>query len=150
MPSLKILIKWCFVFGCIFGKVHAEQFDDMAHMGLFDFRSTNHATDGKTDDFFADSNIMYDTLHETVLNANPGKLTHMISNETQVQKIKTYSRFLDQLGSFKRANANDFLKITKGSGRPKRTLRKIQLDANSLKSETSDQWTLLTKFFHQN
>ena len=147
MPSLKILTKWCFIFGSIFGKVHAEQFDDM---GLFDFRSTNHATDGKTDDFFADSNIMYDTLHETVFNANPGKLTHMISNETQVQKIKTYSRFLDQLGSFKRANANDFLKITKGSGRPKRTLRKIQLNANSLKSETSDQWTLLTKFFHQN
>ena len=147
MPSLKILTKWCFIFGFIFGKVHAVQFDNM---GLFDFRSTNHAIDGKTDDFFADSNIMYDTLHETVLNAYPETLTDMISNETKVQKLKTYSRFLDQLGSFKRANANDLLKITKRSGRPKRTLRKIQLNANSLQSETSDQWNLLTKFFHQN
>ena len=147
MPSLKIITKWCFIIGSTFGKVHAEQFDDM---GLFDFRSTNQATDGETDDFFADSNIMYGTLHETVLNANPGTLTDMISNETKVQKLKTYRRFLDQLGSFKRANANDLLKITKGSGRPKRTLRKIQFNPNSLKSKTSDQWNLLTKFFHQN
>ena len=147
MPSLKILTKWCFTFGFIFGKVHAEQFDDM---GPFDFRSTNHATDGKTDDFFADSNIMYGTLHETVLKANPGALTDMISNETKIQKLKTYRRFLDQLGSFKRANANDLLKITKGSGRTKRTSGKIHSNPNSLKSKTSDQWNILTKFFHQN
>ena len=144
--SMIILTKLCFIFGSFFGKVDAEQFDDM---GLFDFRSTNQA-DGKTDDFFADSNIMYGTLHETVLNAYPGTLTQMISNETKIQKLKTYRRFLDQLGSFKRANANDLLKITKGSGRTKRTSGKIHSNPNSLKSKTSDQCNILTKFFHQN
>ena len=107
-------------------------------MSLFSFRSTNHVV---TDDFFADANLMSDTLYETVIN-NP--------SATQIQKINTYRQFLNELSSFKRANADDLVKMTKMPGRKRRTLRKIQLNANSLKSETSGQWTLLTKFFHQN
>ena len=144
MSPLKILCKWCFLFGIISGKVQDQQFDNI---GLFDFRSTNPAM---TNDFFADSTIMYDTLYETVLDTDSGITDDLISNETKIQKIKTYSQFLKQLGSFKKANADDLFKMTKLSARKRRTFRKIQLNTDSLKSETSGHWTLLSKFFHQN
>ena len=144
MSPLKIFCKWCFLFGIIFGRVHDQQFDDI---GLFEFRSTNAAV---TDDFFADSTVMYDTLYETVLDTDSGITDDLISNEMKIQKIKTYSRFLKQLGSFKIANADDLSKMTKLSARKRRTFRKIQLNTDSLKSETSGHWTLLSNFFHQN
>ena len=144
MSPLKFLCKCCFLFGIIFGKVHDQQLDEIR---LFDFRSINPAV---TDDFFADSTIMYNTLYETVLDTDSGMTDDLISNETKIQKIKTYSRFLKQLGVFKIANADDLSKMTKLSARKRRTIRKIQLNTDSLKSETSGHWSLLSKLFHEN
>ena len=135
MSPLKTLLSSVFLFFLISGQGTDQQVDQL---GLFSFRSTNHAV---TDDFFADANLMSDTLYKTVIN-NP--------SATQIQKINTYRQFLNELSSFKRANADDLVKMTKIPGRKRRTLRKIQLNANSLKSETSGQWTLLAKFFHEN
>lgn len=144
MPPLKILCKWCLLVDLILGRVHGQQLDDI---GLFDFRSTNPAV---TDDFFADSTVMYDTLYETVIDTDSGMTDDLISNEMKIQKIKTYSRFLKQLGSFKIANADDLSKMTKLSARKRRTFRKIQPNTDSLESQTSGHWTLLSKLFHEN
>ena len=108
--------------------------------GLFDFRSTNSYHDVKTDDFFADSNIMYDTLYETVLNTDSATVNDVISNETKIQKINTYARFLKQLSLFRILNAGDLVRMT---GQKRHTWRNIQLNENSLK-EDSRRWTLLT------
>ena len=154
MSPLKILINYSFLFwGKNFGLV-AEQAHDqkLENFGLFEWnRWTNlHSIDdSKTDDFFADSNIMYDTLYETVLNTKSDTVNDFISNETKIQKIKTYSRFIKQLGLFKIANSDELLQMTKVPGHKRQTLRKINLNANGLTSKTSDHWTLLAEFFHQ-
>ena len=133
MFSLKLLVNWIFLFFLVCGQVASDQ--QLENLGLFSFRSTNRAA---TDDFFADANIMSDTLYETVINNPSGE---------QILKINTYRLFLNELSSFKKANADDLLKMTKVPGRKRRTFRKIQKIANS---ENSGQWTLLAKFFHQN
>ena len=89
---------------------------------------------------------MYDTLYETVLNINSGTANDKISNETKIQKIKTYNRFLKQLSLLRKLNTDDLLPMTKVQGQKRRN--NIQLNNNSLK-ENSRQWNLLTKFFYQ-
>ena len=143
MSPLKIFTNWVFLYCLISGQAPDQQLESF---GLFDFRSTNSYHDVKTVDFFADSNIMYDTLYETVLNINSGTANDKISNETKIQKIKTYNRFLKQLSSLRKLNTDDLLPMTKVQGQKRRN--NIQLNNNSLK-ENSRQWNILTKFFYQ-
>ena len=154
MSPLKILINCSFLFfGKNFGLV-AEQAHDqkLANFGLFEWNkwtNLHSIDDSKTGDFFADSNIMYDTLYETVLNTKSDTVNDFISSETKIQKIKTYSRFIKQLGLFKIANSDELLQMTKVPGHNRQTLRKIDINANGLTSKTSDHWTLLAEFFRQ-
>ena len=123
MSSIKIFTNWTFLFCLISGQAPDQQLESF---GLFDFRSTNINNDVKTVDFFADSNIMYDTLYETVLNTNSGTANDNISNETKIQKIKTYNRFLKQLSLLRKLNTDDLLPMTKVQGQKRRN--NIQLN----------------------
>ena len=133
------------MFRLIYGQAPDQQLESF---GLFDFRSTNRNHDFKTNHFFTDSNIMYDTLYETVLNTDSATTNDFISEETKIQKVKTYARFIKQLSLFRILNDDDLLQMTKVSGQKRRIFKNIQINENSLK-ENSRQWNLLTKFFYQ-
>ena len=139
MSPSKVVINYSLLFCHIAGQALNQKLESL---GLFEFRSTNwHSVDdSKTDDFFADSNTMYDTLYETVLNTDSAPVNDVISNETKIQKINTYARLLTQLSLFRILNADDLVQMT---GQKRHTWRNIQLNKNSLKGD-SRQWTLLT------
>ena len=145
MSLLKIFTDWTFLF-CLISRQAAGQ--QLERFGIFDFRSANRNHDFKTDHFFTDSNIMYDTLYETVLNTDSATTNDFISEETKIQKVKTYARFIKQLSLFRILNDDDLLQMTKVSGQKRRIFKNIQINEHSLK-ENSRQWNLLAKFFYQ-
>ena len=146
MSLFKIFTNWTFLFCLISGQAPDQQLESF---GLFDFRSANRNHDFKTDYFFTDSNIMYDTLYETVLNTDSATTNDFISDETKIQKVKTYAQFLKQLSLFRILNGDDLLRLTKVPGQKRRIFKNIQINENSLK-ENSRQWNLLTNFFNKN
>ena len=135
------------MFRLIYGQAPDQQLESF---GLFDFRSTNRNHDFKTDHLFTDSNIMYDTLYETVLNTDSASTNDFISDETKIQKVKTYAQFLKQLSLFRilPVNGDDLRRMTKVPGQKRRIFKNFEINKNSLK-ENSRQWNLLTKFFDQ-
>ena len=147
MSPLKIFTNWAFLFCLISGQAPGQQLESL---GLFDFRSAYRNHDFKTDHFFTDSNIMYDTLYETVLNTDSASTNDFISDETKIQKVKTYAQFLKQLSLFRilPVNGDDLRRMTKVPGQKRRIFKNFEINKNSLK-ENSRQWNLLTKFFDQ-
>ena len=149
MLPLKVVMNCSLVFCLIAGQALNQKLESL---GLFEFRSTNwnSVADSKTDNFFADSNTMYDTLYETVLNTDSASTNDFISDETKIQKVKTYAQFLKQLSLFRilPVNGDDLRRMTKVPGQKRRIFKNFEINKNSLK-ENSRQWNLLTKFFDQ-
>ena len=111
-----------------------------------------------TDDYFADSTVMYDTLYETVLYIRSDNANDFINNEIKLQKLKIYNRFIKQLGLFRRANSGDLHKMStmqRRSNQKRDTLRKVwsgngkNSTARSVNPVADNQWILLNELFDQ-
>ena len=154
MSFLNVQATFLFLLCPIFGEIPKQGMDKL--VDLFLAIDDGHGMDNSwygynmDNDFFADPKVMYGSLFKSVLNDPKANLI----SETRLIKIKTYSRFLKQLSSYKRVTNNDLLQMTKTQGRSnqKRSLkfRSGNANENSPKSKAENAWSLLNKLFDEN
>ena len=154
MSFLNVQATFLFLLCPIFGEIPKQGMDKL--VDLFLAIDDGHGMDNSwygynmDNDFFADPKVMYGSLFKSVLNDPKANLI----SETRLIKIKTYSRFLKQLSSYKRVTNNDLLQMTKGRSNQKRSsvrkLRSGNANENSPKSKAENAWSLLNKLFDEN